>query len=429
MPLVLGENLRLSLLPPEPMAERSLDNDLIKDGAVVELDGEGVGDGAELGVVVVLGELGVLNAGDALAEGLDEGRGGGLRSVDVVGGLEAAEGEHDGAHVLDAVVTVGEVVHGLELLVDDADAGLVGSAGDGLDVGGALALGLEDGVDLLGSLDGGLGVELGGVGDLEEDVLHDVAAVGPLELELVALEEDIVEAPGRSGEDGGDTLLALEDLEGKVHGTLASITSSPALSRHGVGGVPVGPEGLAVNPRLGDGVGGLGLGEAEHLGDDGSGGDLDEDDVVETNAVERVEEGEAALDLVGLDHALEDVTDGEGLAAGNVATGLVGAGDPVGNGEDGTEVVRGMAPLSGEPAVVVVEPSDHGTDVEGTIDGVQLEGSSRNAGAAGDNGSGNGGTEKLGALGEVKGLKTAAEGVDEHPSRSVELWTEEKKKR
>jgi hypothetical protein len=59
------------------------------------------------------------------------------------------------------VVTVGEVVHGLELLVDDADASLVGAAGDLLDVGGGLAGLLEQVVDLLRGLDSGLGVELG----------------------------------------------------------------------------------------------------------------------------------------------------------------------------------------------------------------------------------------------------------------------------
>ncbi len=42
--------------------------------------------------------------------------------------------------------------------------------------------------------------------------------------------------------------------------------------------------------------------QAEHVGDDGGGGDLDEHDVVEADAVEGVLEGEAALDLVGLDH-------------------------------------------------------------------------------------------------------------------------------
>lgn len=62
---------------------------------------------------------------------------------------------------LDAVVTVGKVVHGLELLVDDTDTGLVGADGDVLDVLGALAHLGEDAVYLLGGLNGGLGVELG----------------------------------------------------------------------------------------------------------------------------------------------------------------------------------------------------------------------------------------------------------------------------
>jgi hypothetical protein len=35
------------------------------------------------------------------------------------------------------------------------------------------------------------------IGYLEEDVLHDVAAVGALELELIALEQDVVETPDR----------------------------------------------------------------------------------------------------------------------------------------------------------------------------------------------------------------------------------------
>jgi hypothetical protein len=59
------------------------------------------------------------------------------------------------------VVAVGEVVHGLELLVDDADAGFVGAVGDFLDVGGGLAQVGELLVDDLGGLDGGLGVEFG----------------------------------------------------------------------------------------------------------------------------------------------------------------------------------------------------------------------------------------------------------------------------
>lgn len=224
------------------------------------------------------------------------------------------------------------------------------------------------------------------VGDLEQDVLHDVAAIGALELELLALEQDVVEAPDGSGEDGGNAGLALHDLEGKVDGTLAGVTGSPRLSGHGVGRVPVRPQALAVNPGLGDGIGGLLLAEAEHLAHYGGAGNLDQDNVVETDLVEGVEKGQASLDLVGLDHTLEDVADGEDLAASNVAAGLVGPGDPVSHGKDGTEVVRGVSPLGRQPAVVVVEPPDHGTNVESAVDRVEHERGAGHPGAVGHNG-------------------------------------------
>jgi hypothetical protein len=158
--LVLLENDGFGLLTAETVAKRSLDSDLIEDSAVVELDSESVGDGSELGVMVILGVLRILNTLDLLAERLDQRRGSSLTTVNVVSGLKTAEDEHGGAHVLDAVVTVGKVVHRLELLVNDADASLVGSASDGLDVSGRLALRLEEVVDLLRSLDSGLRVEL-----------------------------------------------------------------------------------------------------------------------------------------------------------------------------------------------------------------------------------------------------------------------------
>lgn len=115
---------------------------------------------------------------------------------------------------------------------------------------------------------------------LEEDVLHDVAAIGTLEAKLLALERDVIETPARSRQDGVHTTLALLDLQGEVDGTLAGITGSPGLPGHGVGGVTVGAQTLAVHPRLGDGIGGLALVETEELGHDGGGSDLDEHDVV-----------------------------------------------------------------------------------------------------------------------------------------------------
>jgi hypothetical protein len=62
---------------------------------------------------------------------------------------------------LDAVVTIGKVVHGLELFVDDSDASLVGTAGNVFDVRSAQASVSKLLVDILCGLNGGLGVEFG----------------------------------------------------------------------------------------------------------------------------------------------------------------------------------------------------------------------------------------------------------------------------
>ena len=47
----------------------------------------------------------------------------------------------------------------------------------------------------------------------------------------------------------------------------------------------------------------------QELGHDSGRGDLDQNDVVEPDAVERVDQCKAALDLMRFDHALEDVLD------------------------------------------------------------------------------------------------------------------------
>jgi hypothetical protein len=60
---------------------------------------------------------------------------------------------------LDAVVTVSEVLHGLELLVDDTNACLVRPVDDALDVLCSLSHCLQLLVETLCGFDGGLGVE------------------------------------------------------------------------------------------------------------------------------------------------------------------------------------------------------------------------------------------------------------------------------
>ena len=62
---------------------------------------------------------------------------------------------------MDAVVTIGKVVHGLELFVDNSDAGFVSAAGNLLDVCGRFAHILKLVVNSLCGFDGSLGVEFG----------------------------------------------------------------------------------------------------------------------------------------------------------------------------------------------------------------------------------------------------------------------------
>jgi len=84
-----------------------------------------------------------------------------------------------------------------------------------------------------------------------------------------------------------------------------------------------------------------------------------------------------------------------------------------------------VAPFGGEPAVVEVEPADHGADVEGAGDGVQDVGGSRDSDAVGDGGAGDDGAEEFGAGGEFEGFEAAAEGVEEDEAGGVELeWGE-----
>jgi hypothetical protein len=109
-------------------------------------------------------------------------------------------------------------------------------------------------VDLHRRFHRGLRVEFRGERDLEEHVFHHVAAVGALELERVALEEDVIEAPGLGGEHRGIAHLALLRDEREAHRARSGVARRPALARAGVGGVAIGAQRLAIDPRERHGV-------------------------------------------------------------------------------------------------------------------------------------------------------------------------------
>lgn len=97
----------------------------------------------------------------------------------------------------------------------------------------------------------------------------------------------------------------------------------------------VGAQRLPINPSLGYSINGLVAVQAKEFGYYCSRSNLDENYVVEADSIERVEEGKTALNFMGLDHCLEDVTNGQRLSL---------TCQMIGNSQNGPKVVRWMTP-------------------------------------------------------------------------------------
>src|SRR5258706_2751742 len=116
--LELLHQQRNALLAAPAMADGILDDNLVELAPIVELDGDGVGDRALVGIEVVLRETLILDADHLRAQSVDPRIGGHV--VLVVRGGQAAEDQRHGDHVLNAMVAVGRVGE-RGRLVDDAD--------------------------------------------------------------------------------------------------------------------------------------------------------------------------------------------------------------------------------------------------------------------------------------------------------------------
>lgn len=71
-----------------------------------------------------------------------------------------------------------------------------------------------------------------------------------------------------------------------------------------------------------------------------------------------------------------------------------------------------MAPFSSQPAVIVVQPSNHCSNVEGAIDGIENIGSTRNSGTMWNDSTFDYGSEEFSAFFESKSFQAAADGVE-----------------
>src|SRR5258708_12508997 len=108
-------------------------------------------------------------------------------------------------------------------------------------------------------------MELGGEGDLEQHVLHHVTAEPAMELELPALEQNVVEAPGLGSEHGGVTHFARFGDEREPHRTGSGVARRTALARTGVRRVAVGAQPVTIDPSLRRRVHYLVVAAADHL--------------------------------------------------------------------------------------------------------------------------------------------------------------------
>ncbi len=103
-------------------------------------------------------------------------------------------------------------------------------------------------------------------------------------------------------------------------------------------------QGAAVSPGVGKRADDLFVRAAEHRRCDSAGGDADEQDMIQTDAVVTILQRQDALDLMGFDHRLQDIGDRERF--------LSGASEIIGQGENAAKIVRRVTPLGGEPGIV-----------------------------------------------------------------------------
>ncbi|CAB3773046.1 hypothetical protein LMG29739_06363 [Paraburkholderia solisilvae] len=348
------------------VADRVFDSHFVERRAVAELHGQRVGNRTLVRVVIILRVLRVFHAFDLRAQRVDARI---LRDcILVVRGGEPPEDQRHRNHVLDAVIAIGRVIQ-RPFLVDDADGRFVRADCDLRDVLDAFALRGKLRVQRHRRFDRGLRVELGRKRNLEQHVFHHVRTVRTLELECIAVEQHVVEAPRLRTQHRRIAHLAGLRDQREAHRARRGVAGGPRLARAGVRRMAVRAQRVPIDERERHRVDQLVAREADQLADHRGRRELDEQHMIEPDLVERVLERDAALNFVRLDHADQDVFHRQRLFAR--CDGV--ARQPVGGGENAAEVIGRMAPFGGEPGVVEVEPADHRADIERGLDRIELE--------------------------------------------------------
>ena len=146
------------------MSDGILHREFPQGGAIAEFDAQSIGNRALGGIVIIGGEGRIFETGDFFAQGVDARVPGNI--IFVITGGQTAKNKGNRDHVLDAVVPVCRVIQGA-LLIDDPQAGLMGSYGDLFNICGGFTGSCHGDAQAQRCLNRALGMKLGWVGDFE----------------------------------------------------------------------------------------------------------------------------------------------------------------------------------------------------------------------------------------------------------------------
>src|SRR5471032_3404470 len=246
------------------VSNRIFDDDFIEFAAVIKLDGQRISDRTLLRIVIILRELRVFHAFHLRAQGVNALI---LRyAVFVIRSGQATMDHRHGDHVLNAVIAVGGVIE-RTLFIDDTNRRFVRADRDLLDVFDLLTRFRELAMQGHRRFHRRLRVEFSWEGDLEQDVFHHVRTVWTLELELVALEEHVVEAPCFSGQNRRIAHLARLRDQRETHGTRGRIAGCPRFARTRIRCVTIRTQRMTIHKSQGNSIDQLIAREADHLTD------------------------------------------------------------------------------------------------------------------------------------------------------------------
>ena len=142
---------------------------------------------------------------------------------------------------------------------------------------------------------------------------------------------------------------------------------------------------------------------------------LDQQHMIQPNAVEGVFQRQHALNFMGLDHRFQNSLHGQGRFTVRYPF----LREIIGYRQNPAQVIRWMSPLCSKPGIVVIQPADHAADVPGRFYGIQTIRSAGNPSAMRHHGALHYRTKMFGTFRKAQGKEPTTQGVEQAIVRSL----------